>query len=95
MGKIGGIIFKGILLMVSLPLVKSIYDFFTTPTTGYLVTLGVPEDQIAIVGAVPWVFPLGILVWLIIDLAKPSEPKEPTFRMPRQQKPPKFPGIKF
>lgn len=95
MGKLGRIIMKLMLLAISMPVVKGIYDNFTDPVTGLLVTMGVPDDQLAIVGAVPWAIPLAIFVWLIIDFAKPEEPKQPNFNFPRQpkQKPPKFPGL--
>ena len=59
------------------PLIKNFYDEFTTPITGSLVVAGVPENELAIIGAVPWIFPIFMFVWIIIMLSKPDEPKYP------------------
>ncbi len=55
-----------------------IYERIDEPTTGMLVVMGVPESQIAIIGAIPWIYPLAILIYVIIQFARPNEPKYPT-----------------
>ena len=73
MDKFVNVGWKLLLMAISLPLIKTFYDYYTEPATGILVTMGVPDDQIAIVGAVPFAFPIAMLVWAIIDLSKPDD----------------------
>ncbi len=74
MKKFGKVLVVLIGTAIAMPLIKGVYDNFTAPITGSLVVAGVPENQLAIVGAVPWVIPVAILVWAIIYLSKPDEP---------------------
>jgi hypothetical protein len=85
MGKLGRTIWKIILLLAFLPLVKTFYDVFTEPVTGLFIVAGMDTNTLAIMTAIPWVFPLGVIVMLIIDLTKPDEPDQPSG----------FGGIKF
>jgi len=64
------ICFQLLILAIFMPVIKPFYDQYTAPLTGTMVLAGDPEWKIAIVGAVPWVFPLGIFIWMIITLAK-------------------------
>lgn len=75
MEKFGRIAWKLLLMLVSLPLIKGFYDTFTAPTTGLLVVAGADANTLAIITAIPWVFPIGCVVAAVIDLTKGDEPK--------------------
>ena len=76
MNKIGRIFWKVILMLVFMPLVKTFYDIFTAPTTGLFVVAGMDDNTLAIMTAIPWVFPLIVFIMLVRDITKPDE--EPT-----------------
>jgi hypothetical protein len=59
-----------ILTMILAPFLKSFIEYFTTPETGILVTLGVDEGTIAFINLIPWLFPLGAIILVIIAIAK-------------------------
>ncbi len=74
MNKFGRILWKIILLLISLPFIKSFYDIFTAPGTGLLVQAGCDETALAILTAMPWLFPLLCIIFLIKDLSTKDEP---------------------
>ena len=78
MGRKTKLLFNLLFIAILAPLLKIVADEFTEPVTGILVTMGVPEAEIGIVGAVPWIVPLFVLIWTIIQFSKPEEPKYPT-----------------
>lgn len=69
------VMWKLIFLALWMPLYKVISDVFTNSTDGLFVTSGMNEASLAFWTAVPWVLPLIVVVWLIVDLRKPDEPK--------------------
>lgn len=81
MGKAGRIFFELIIAAVSFPLLKGTFDLFTAPVTGILVIMdvngdGIPDvdnSTLALITAIPWVLPLFILIWAIIDLVRPEQ----------------------
>ena len=77
MGRNVTLIFKLFFLAILSPLLFYITDQFVNPVGGILVTMGASEAELAIVGAVPWVVPVGFFVWFIIDFGKKDEPKYP------------------
>jgi len=70
MNKLSRVMFDLLILAVSLPMVKGIFDWLTEPVTGWMIVNGAQDWEIAIAGAVPWIFPLGVFIMLIIDLTK-------------------------
>lgn len=75
MKRLAGIFWKLLLLLVYLPLIKGFYDTFTAPGTGLFVTAGMDANGLAFFTAVPWVFPVIVVIMLVIDFTKPDEPK--------------------
>jgi len=75
MKRLAGIFWKLLLLLVSLPLIKGFYDVFTAPGTGLLVTAGADANTLAFFTAVPWAFPVIVVIMLVIDFTKKDEPK--------------------
>jgi hypothetical protein len=89
MGKFGRIMFDLLILGITLPIVIGTYDLFTHPRTagvgtgGILVEmvgvgtagLALTDQTLALVGAIPWALPLFVLIWTIIDIARPEQPK--------------------
>jgi len=70
MNKLSRVMFDLLILAVALPIVKGIFDWLTAPVTGWMIVNGAQDWEIAIVGAVPWIFPLGVFIMLIIDLTR-------------------------
>lgn len=79
MKRLAAIFWKLLLLLVSLPLIKGFYDTFTAPGTGLFVTAGMDANGLAFFTAVPWVFPIIIVIMLVIDFTKKDEPKSGGF----------------
>jgi len=75
MGKFISVTWKIIFLIFWMPLYKVVSDFFTAPETGLFVTSGMNDAGLAFWTAVPWILPIIVVIWLIIDLRKPNEPK--------------------
>lgn len=75
MKKFINVAWKIIFLIFWMPLYKVISDVFVAPETGLFVTSGMNDTGLAFWTAVPWILPLIVAVWLIIDLRKPDEPK--------------------
>ncbi len=80
MGKNVMLLFNLLFLAILAPLLKMVTDYFVEPVTGVLVVMGVSEAELAIVGAVPWVVPLGYFIWVMINFGKKEEPKYPGMR---------------
>ena len=88
MGKFGRVMLDLIILGVTLPIVIGTYNEFTHPRTGGVGTGGIlvemvgvgttglalTDQTLALVGAIPWALPVFILIWTIIDLARPEAP---------------------
>jgi len=79
MGKLVKIFWHLLLLIVSLPLIKGFYDVFTAPGTGLLVTAGADANTLAFFTAIPWAFPVIVVIMLIVDFTKKEEPKSGGF----------------
>lgn len=67
------VIWKLIILVVSLPLIKGFYDIFTAPVTGLLVVAGADANTLAFITAIPWILPIGCFIAIIYDLSKKDE----------------------
>jgi len=68
---------KGLSLWVLTPIaaviIKPFYDVMVEPITGRMVIMGLPDYFVALVGAVPWIFPvIAFFVGLYIML-QPNE----------------------
>ena len=81
MGKWGRIFFELVIAAVMFPLLKGTYDLFTAPGTGILVIMdtngdGIPDvdaNTLALIAAIPWALPLFVLIWAIVDIARPGD----------------------
>jgi cell division protein FtsW (lipid II flippase) len=77
---------KGLSLWFLTPIaaviIKPFYDVMIEPVTGEMVVMGLPDYFIALVGAVPWVFPIIAFFVGLYIMIKPSEDKDRLRRPP-------------
>jgi len=59
------------------PFVMTFFDGLCNPTTGTLVAIHAPEWQIALLSAIPWVYPIGLFIYGILVLAGKDSPNIP------------------
>ena len=69
----GKSIFAIFVAAIMTPVIKQFIEYFTTPTTGYLVTIGVDEGTIAMINLIPWIFPLFAIIYVIVHMSKPAD----------------------
>lgn len=58
---------------VCTPILYNFINAYVTPTTGVFATLGVPEETIAWIGLLPFLFPIILIVMAIVTLAKSDD----------------------
>lgn len=82
MSKKLGRVFWWLLIMGLLtPFIHMVTDVFVNPITGLWVVNGYDSVWIAVLGAIPWLLPLGVLIGSGLYLASPDKP-ENTGRFP-------------
>lgn len=74
MKKFINVLWKLIFLAFWMPLYKTVSDMFTATGTGLFVVSGMNDAGLAFWTAVPWLLPIIVAIWLIIDLTKPDKP---------------------
>jgi len=60
-------------MLISLPILKTYCDIFTTPVTGLFVVAGMDDTALAIMTFLPWGFPFIMAIIIIIDMTKPDD----------------------
>jgi hypothetical protein len=70
----GMILLMGLLMF---PFLKTFFDTFTNPTTGFMVTSGYcSADLIALAGFIPWAVPIITLIIAVYIIIKPEQHPE-------------------
>lgn len=91
--------------VIAVPL-KIFLDYLTAPSTGYMYTLGIDENTIALLGLYPWLLPIcwfiGTIWYLILPEAPEkqqptdsfgNQPRSIIYKPPKASKPPKITNL--
>lgn len=78
--------FMLLIMAVLMPFYFDFTDGLVDSVTGIMITAPdgtYQEHLIALIGALPWLLPLGVFVGIIVMLSKKEEPKPPHGNYPR------------
>jgi hypothetical protein len=59
---------------ITTPVVKSYFDTLTDPVTGTLIALPTPDWLVVLLAAIPWIYPIGLVIYAILLIAGKDKP---------------------